>query len=241
MYLLTCYTVKLVTKLNARWSVRVSRSAASWGTGAKYSILICTHNWTCSQASTTCPSALYNKQWMCDTVQNTRKNWTYSRPLANTVWKHLWCLPFHLQCKCSTCTCKHVHNVVECNTNTEYIEHWDVIITHHWYGVCSISSDYCSAMSNREYLHVHNCDSVMIASVWVANYSYSKAEDQGRPHVATGIGGRRTASTLLATGHWPSLQFCINIVRLGSAAYLLRTWTGNDTVQQLQGWGCFDV
>ena len=174
----------------------------------------------------------------CRTSENFE---TYSRPLANTVWKHLWCLPFHLQCKCSTCTCKHVHNVVECNTNTEYIEHWDVIITHHWYGVCSISSDYCSAMSNREYLHVHNCDSVMIASVWVANYSYSKAEDQGRPHVATGIGGRRTASTLLATGHWPSLQFCINIVRLGSAAYILRTWTGNDTVQQLQGWGCFDV
>ena len=73
-YLLTCCAVKLVTKLNVRWSViSTSRSATSWGTGAKYSILICTHNRACSQASTTCPSALYNKKWMCDTVQNIRK------------------------------------------------------------------------------------------------------------------------------------------------------------------------
>ena len=35
------------------------------------------------------------------------------------------------------------------------IGHWDVIITHLWYGVCSISSDYCSAMSNREYLYIY--------------------------------------------------------------------------------------
>ena len=87
------------------------------------------------------------------------------------------------------------------------IGHWDVIITHHWYGVCSISSDYCSAMSNREYLYTCLKLRLMSASVWAANYFLQQS---WKPRLAACRYDTRGSQSysrvhflpLLANGHW---------------------------------------